>query len=90
MVPVKYPGFYIIGGAAALALQVAIGPNSTAQTVGASGAIAAVLGGYFVLYPRARVLTVVFIILLFTVVELPGLDARCLVRRARRCSARRT
>jgi len=70
---IKYFLFYIAGGIAALALQVAIGPNSTAPTLGASGAIAAVLGGYIVLYPRARVLTLVFIIFFFTVIELPAL-----------------
>ncbi len=42
-------------------------------TLGASGAIAAVLGGYILLYPRARVLTLVFIILFFTVIELPAI-----------------
>jgi len=73
MGPVKYIFFYILGGIAALALQVAIGPGSTAPTLGASGAIAAVLGGYILLYPRARVLTLVFIIFLFTVIELPAL-----------------
>jgi membrane associated rhomboid family serine protease len=73
MGPVKFILFYLAGGVAALALQVAIGPNSTAPTVGASGAIAAVLGGYIVLYPRARVLTLVFIILFFTVLELPAM-----------------
>ena len=52
MGPVKFLGFYLVGGIAALALQVAIDPNSTAPTIGASGAIAAVLGGYIVLYPR--------------------------------------
>ena len=72
MGPVKYIFFYLLGGIAALALQVAIDPSSTAPTVGASGAIAAVLGGYIVLYPRARVLTLVFIILFFTVIELPA------------------
>jgi membrane associated rhomboid family serine protease len=72
MGPVKYIAFYILGGIAALALQVAIDPNSTAPTLGASGAIAAVLGGYILLYPRARVLTLVFIILFFTVIELPA------------------
>jgi membrane associated rhomboid family serine protease len=72
MGPVKYLLFYLIGGIAALALQVAIDPTSTAPTIGASGAIAAVLGGYIVLYPRAKVLTLVFIILLFTVIELPA------------------
>jgi membrane associated rhomboid family serine protease len=72
MGPVKFLGFYILGGIAALALQVAIGPNSTAPTLGASGAIAAVLGGYILLYPRARVLTLVLIIFFFTVIELPA------------------
>ena len=73
MGPVKFFFFYILGGIAALALQVAISPNSLTPTLGASGAIAAVLGGYIVLYPRARVLTLVIIILFFTVIELPAL-----------------
>ncbi len=73
MGPVKFSFFYLAGGVAALALQVAVSPNSTAPTVGASGAIAAVLGGYILLYPRARVLTLIFIILFFTVIELPAL-----------------
>ena len=73
MGPVKFFFFYILGGIAALALQVAIAPNSITPTLGASGAIAAVLGGYIVLYPRARVLTLVIIILFFTVIELPAL-----------------
>lgn len=70
--PVKFLAFYILGGVAALALQAAIAPHSTAPTLGASGAIAAVLGGYIVLYPRARVLTLVLIIFFFTVIELPA------------------
>lgn len=73
MGPVKYFVFYIGGGLAALALQVAVSPNSLAPTLGASGAIAAVLGGYILLYPRAKVLALVFIILFFTVIELPAL-----------------
>jgi membrane associated rhomboid family serine protease len=71
MGPVKFFGFYILGGIAAMALQVAISPNSTVPTIGASGAIAAVLGGYIVLYPRARILSLVFIVFFFTVAELP-------------------
>jgi rhomboid family protein len=70
---VKYLAFYIAGGLAALALQVAVAPNSHAPTLGASGAIAAVLGGYILLYPKARVLTLVIIIFFFTVIELPAL-----------------
>jgi membrane associated rhomboid family serine protease len=73
MGPIRYLLFYFVGGLCALALQVAVGPNAAVPTVGASGAIAAVLGGYIVLYPRARVLSLVFIIFLFTVVELPAL-----------------
>jgi rhomboid family protein len=72
MGPVKFILFYLVAGIAALALQVAIDPSSTAPTIGASGAIAGVLGGYIVLYPRARVLTFVFIVLFFTVIELPA------------------
>jgi membrane associated rhomboid family serine protease len=69
---VKFIIFYLLGGLAALALQIAVGPNSTAPTLGASGAIAAVLGGYILLYPRARVLTAIFIILFFTLIEVPA------------------
>jgi membrane associated rhomboid family serine protease len=70
---IKYILFYLLGGIAALALQVVVDPNSSGPTIGASGAIAAVLGGYIVLYPKARVLTFVFIIFLFTVIELPAI-----------------
>ena len=68
----RYLLFYLLGGLVALAAQILVGPDSTAPTLGASGAIAAVLGGYIVLYPRARVLTVIFIIFFFTLVELPA------------------
>jgi membrane associated rhomboid family serine protease len=72
---VKFLAFYLLGGIAAIALQTAVttGQSSFIPTVGASGAVAAVLGGYIVLYPRARVLAVVFIIFFFTIVELPAL-----------------
>jgi membrane associated rhomboid family serine protease len=72
MGPIKYIAFYILGGIAAFALQVAVSPNSTAPTLGASGAIAAVLGGYILIYPRARVLSLVIIIFFFTVIEVPA------------------
>jgi membrane associated rhomboid family serine protease len=70
---VKFIVFYVLGGLAALALQTAVDPNSAVPTIGASGAIAAVLGGYILLYPRARVLTAVIIILFFTVIEIPAM-----------------
>jgi membrane associated rhomboid family serine protease len=69
----RFVAFYLLGGIAALAAQTLFGPNSAAPTVGASGAIAAVLGGYALLYPKARVITVVFIIIFFTILELPAL-----------------
>jgi membrane associated rhomboid family serine protease len=69
---VRYLGFYLLGGLVALAAQVAVDPSSTGPTLGASGAIAAVLGGYILLYPRARVLTLVFIIFFVTIIEVPA------------------
>jgi membrane associated rhomboid family serine protease len=73
MGPIRFLVFYLLGGVAALALQVAVGPNTVAPTIGASGAIAAVLGGYIVLYPRARVFTLILIVFFFGVIELPAL-----------------
>jgi membrane associated rhomboid family serine protease len=73
MGPLRFIAFYLLGGVAALAGQVLTQPGSEVPTIGASGAIAAVLGGYILLYPRARVLTVVFVIFFFTIVELPAL-----------------
>jgi membrane associated rhomboid family serine protease len=70
---VKFVIFYLLGGIAALLGQTLIGPNAVVPTVGASGAIAAVLGGYILLYPRARVVTVVIIIFFFTILELPAM-----------------
>ena len=66
-------GFYVLGGLAALGLQVVTDANSAIPTVGASGAIAGVLGAYARIYPRARVVTLVFIVIIFTVVTLPAL-----------------
>ena len=65
-------GFYILGGLAALGLQVVSDSSSLVPTVGASGAIAGVLGAYARLYPRARVVTLIFIIIIFTVITLPA------------------
>ncbi len=70
---VLYVVFYLAGGLVAVLGQTVVDPSSTVPTVGASGAIAAVLGGYAVLFPRARVLTIIFIIFFFGVVELPAL-----------------
>jgi membrane associated rhomboid family serine protease len=69
---VRYSAFYLIGGLVALGAQVLVSPSSTAPTLGASGAIAAVLGGYLLLYPRARVLSLVFIVFFVTIIEVPA------------------
>jgi membrane associated rhomboid family serine protease len=69
---VRFVIFYLLGGLVALTAQVLVGPNSTAPTLGASGAIAAVLGGYLVLYPRARILSLVFIVFFVTIIEVPA------------------
>jgi len=69
----KFVIFYLLGGIAAGVGQLIIDPNSTVPNLGASGAIAGVLGGYLILFPRARVITVIFIVFFFTIVELPAL-----------------
>jgi len=70
---VKFVGFYLLGGVAAIALQTIIDTQANVPTVGASGAVSAVLGGYILLFPRQRVITVIFIVLFFTFLELPAL-----------------
>jgi rhomboid family protein len=72
MGPVRFVVFYLLGGVAAVALQTAINPDAVVPTLGASGAIAGVLGGYLVTYPRARVLTLIFLVVFFTFIELPA------------------
>jgi membrane associated rhomboid family serine protease len=63
--------FYLLCGIAAALGQVAIDPSSTLPTIGASGAIAGVMGAYFVLYPNSRVLTLVIWIFI-QVIEVPA------------------
>ncbi|MEW6060278.1 MAG: rhomboid family intramembrane serine protease [Actinomycetota bacterium] len=69
--PITFVAFYMLGGLAATGLQLAFGPSSAIPNLGASGAIAAILGAYFVLFPRARVYTLVFFFFI-TAVELPA------------------
>jgi membrane associated rhomboid family serine protease len=69
----KFLLFYLLAGLVAVYTQALIDPGSTAPTIGASGAIAGVLGAYAWLFPRARVLTLIFIIFFVTVVEIPAL-----------------
>jgi membrane associated rhomboid family serine protease len=66
-------GFYLVGGIIATLCHWALtaGPNSVIPVVGASGAVAAVLGGYAVTYPTAKVRTLVFVILIM-IVDIPA------------------
>ena len=65
--------FYLVCGIIAALGQIAVDPTSSLPTIGASGAIAGVMGAYFVLYPRSRVLTLVPLILWWEVFELPAI-----------------
>ncbi len=70
---VRFVVFYLLGGLAATMAQVLMDTSSTIPGIGASGAVAAVLGGYALLYPRARVVSVVILIVFITIMELPAL-----------------
>jgi membrane associated rhomboid family serine protease len=65
--------FYLLCGAGAVMGQVAIDPQSTLPVIGASGAIAGVMGAYFVLYPHSRVLTLIPLIIWLEIIELPAI-----------------
>ena len=70
---VRFLALYFLAGFAAAFTQLLMSFDSIAPLIGASGAIAGVLGGYLVLFPRARVLTVVIVILFPLFVELPAI-----------------
>lgn len=61
MNPLRYAIFYLLGGFAAMLAQVAVDPSSTVPNLGASGAIAAVMGVFLVTYPRDKIKSVFFI-----------------------------
>lgn len=65
--PVRFLGYYLACGVAAAALQVAASPYSPVPMVGASGAIAGVMGGYLLLFPKARVDVLIFIVIFFRI-----------------------
>jgi membrane associated rhomboid family serine protease len=68
----RFLGFYLLSGVVAGLAHSLLAPGSTLPTIGASGAIAGVLGAYFVLFPSARVLTFVPLIILPWLVEIPA------------------
>jgi rhomboid family protein len=71
--PIPYLIFYLVGGVAAALTQVVIDPQSNVPLVGASGAIAACLGAYIVLFPGARILSLVFLGFFYQLLEVPAI-----------------
>lgn len=64
--------FYLLGGIGAGLCQWAAGPLSPVPTIGASGAVAAVMGGYLLLFPRARVDVLIFIVVIVRIIPVPA------------------
>ena len=69
---IRYLVFYLVSGVAAGLLQSYILPSSTVPMIGASGAIAGVLGAYLILFPHSRIASLVPILFIFTIVEIPA------------------
>lgn len=72
MGPLRFAAFYLCCGLAALAAHYVFNLHETSPVVGASGAIAGVMGAYFLLYPHAKVVTLIPIIIIPYIVELPA------------------
>jgi rhomboid family protein len=70
---IRYLIFYLLSGVAAGLLQSYIQPSSTTPMIGASGAIAGVLGAYLILFPRSRIASLVPILFIFTIIEIPAM-----------------
>jgi len=69
---IRYLIFYLLSGVAAVLLQAYLDPASRVPMIGASGAIAGVLGAYLISFPRARIASLVPIIFIFTIIEIPA------------------
>lgn len=69
---VAFLAFYLTAGAVAGIAQVLIDPTSTIPTIGASGAIAGALGAYLVLFPRARITSLVFLGFFYQLIDVPA------------------
>ncbi|MBA2756944.1 MAG: rhomboid family intramembrane serine protease [Chloroflexi bacterium] len=68
----RFLTFYLLGGLVAGLTQVAISPGSDIPTIGASGAIAATLGAYLVVFPRARITSLVFLGFFYQLINVPA------------------
>ena len=69
----RFFAFYLLCGTIAALAQVFTSPGSTVPTIGASGAIAGVMGAYFVLFPRSRVLTLIPLFVFWEIIEIPAI-----------------
>ena len=69
----RFAAFYLLCGCVAAVAQMLIDPDARLPMIGASGAIAGVMGAYFVLYPRSRVLTLIPLIIFWDIVEVPAI-----------------
>jgi membrane associated rhomboid family serine protease len=72
MNPTRYTAFYLLGGVVSMLAQIAANPGSTIPNLGASGAIAAVMGAFLVTYPRDRIRTVLFFGIFIRVTFIPA------------------
>jgi len=70
--PFRYVIYYLVCGVAAAFVHLILNLGSPMPTIGASGAIAGVMGGFLLLYPRARIVTLVMVIIFFTTIEVPA------------------
>jgi membrane associated rhomboid family serine protease len=70
---VRFLFFYLACGAAAVLGHTTLAPASSIPLIGASGAVAGVMGAYFVLYPRSRVLTAIFVVFYLDLIEIPAI-----------------
>lgn len=69
----RFTVFYLLSGLSAALIQVLSDPQSTTPMIGASGAVAGVLGAYLLLFPQARILTLLFIIFFIRLIRIPAL-----------------
>lgn len=72
MNPLRYSIFYLAGGIVAMLAQIAIDPSSTVPNLGASGAIAAVMGAFLVTYPRDEIRSVLLIFFFVRITVIPA------------------
>jgi len=68
----KYLLLYLVSGVAAALLYIVVNANSPVPTVGASGAIAGIMGAYLIKFPRAHIITLVFVFVFITTLDIPA------------------